>query len=259
MLWNASMICELDPEANNDGDNRPWVHVMRTVVLGSNSRLGAMIRSVAINTRWCQKRLAEAGMVDANDNKCKLCEVSISDLHHRNAYPDGCSKLSNRRDNSLSMEAKSYAITHPKEMLIQYGWFMLRDLLECPDMSNYAGEERWHYPNELHYFSGTTFVDGSCIPCRSYPNLSRGGYGVVQIEDQLASSQVEFNENPDLLFPACGCLNVCNPHHKCFPFLRWSRLQRFVQNQEQAETVHAKDVPGPEGDPWWQMANHSQT
>ena len=70
---------------------------------------------------------------------------------------------------SLSAEAKNYAITHPKEMLMQYGWLMLRDLLDCPDLSNCAGEERWHYPNKLHVFSGTTFVDGSCIPCRSHP------------------------------------------------------------------------------------------
>ena len=130
------MICEFDPEANSVADNRPWVQVMRSVVLGSNSRLGAMTRSVAINTQWCQKRLAEAGMVDAHDNKCELCEVRIGDLRHRNAYPDGCSKFSNRRDNSLSMEAKKYAITNPKEMVIQYGWFMLRDLPECPDTSN---------------------------------------------------------------------------------------------------------------------------
>ena len=147
-------------------------------------------------------------MVDIDDNNCKLCNAAVGNLRHRNSYPDGCPCLSTYRDNALSIQAKSYIINNPKEMLIQHGWFMRRDLPPADELSEYAGEERWHFHNEAHTFTGTTYVDGSCILSRSCPGMSRGGFGVVQIEDQLHNPQRDADELPDPEVPNCGCRNV---------------------------------------------------
>ena len=159
--------------------------------------------------------MAQASMVDSDDNLCKLCNTEVGDLKHRNSYPDGCARLAPHRDNVLSLEAKNFIIRHPRDTLTQHGWFMKRDLPNFDDLNGYAGEERWYYPNESHTFSGTTYVDGSCIPSRSCPGLSRGGFGVVQVEEQLHNSQRDTDESPDPVIPTCGCVNVTNKYHTC--------------------------------------------
>ena len=65
---------------------------MRAVVLGKDAWVGAMARSVAINTQWTQQRMAIAGLVEHADDKCKLCNDAVGDLEHRNGL-DGCTHM----------------------------------------------------------------------------------------------------------------------------------------------------------------------
>ena len=77
---------------------------MREVMLGKDKEIGAATRSCAIGTQWDQKRIAQAGYADPEDDKCRLCNAEIGDAFHRNR-PGGCTVMARLASNGLTNEA----------------------------------------------------------------------------------------------------------------------------------------------------------
>ena len=222
-LWAASSICATNSDSK-EGD-RPWLAPMREEVFGKDKQVGAMVRSVAINTQWTQDRIAEAGYVEADDDKCKLCNEEKGTLLHRNGcgtqeFP-GCEMLSCCRANILKEAAIEYVKKVKGSFLITSGMMMESELPDVETLQGYSGKEVWTNPHHPKVFRGDTFVDGSCVPCRHHPSLSRAGYSVVSICDQLHNTQENDWELPDEVDCVdCRCNNRHMSAHECTDYCK---------------------------------------
>ena len=77
-------------------------------MLGTNRVVGAMCRSVAINTQWVQKRIRNAGYSDTS--LCQLCGLEDGTLVHRHNHVNGCPHMAAHRDGTLSEKAKTFPL-----------------------------------------------------------------------------------------------------------------------------------------------------
>ena len=62
-LWYSSALAiddevHLDSSTANEENDIPFWYPLRSVVLGTDKKIGGAARSVAANTQWCQARLA---------------------------------------------------------------------------------------------------------------------------------------------------------------------------------------------------------
>ena len=85
-------VMDEGPKDRNDIPN--WA-LARRVVLGKDRAIGAMARSVCINTQWPQSR------IKPNDDMCRACGVWTGNLRHRQ-FPDKTCV-----SNTLSMPANT--------------------------------------------------------------------------------------------------------------------------------------------------------
>ena len=137
---------------------------------------------------------------------CGLLSVGRRVVHgldvHRDQWHDG--------------KAKAYVDSANPTLLVKNGIMLRKELPKHCQLWNYEGETKWYKDSCPKLFTGLTYVDGSCVPCQECPTLSRAGYGVVCVQEQLRNTQEDENEVPDDLNQLkYTCKNAPNPEHVC--------------------------------------------
>ena len=78
----------------------------------------------------------------------------------------------------LDSKAKTCVDSSNPKLLVKSGIMMRSELPAHCQLWDYKGEQRCLKQCIPNKFIGNTFVDGTCIPCQEYPELSTAGYGV---------------------------------------------------------------------------------
>ena len=116
----------------------------------------------------------------------------------------------------ISDKVKRFYLQCKDSMLLKYGIMMKKHLPCVESLHGYVSVSRWYDNGAPKKFTGETFVDGSCVACRSSPELDRAGYAVVSIDFGGYNSDSDEAERPDQANArGCGCRNHDNPFHKC--------------------------------------------
>ena len=104
LFWHQSSVRE-----QTSDESSIWLQPLKSAIFNSHQGIGAMSRSVAINTQWTQQRVANAGYADSDDNRCRLCEQAVGKVEDRHSYIGGCARLQESIATNRSM-------TGPKPM-----------------------------------------------------------------------------------------------------------------------------------------------
>ena len=172
-------------KCGNSKNNVPVWKLVRKVILGKGKLIGAMARSVVINTQWSQSRINPSGPT------CGACGQHLGNFIQRQMPgPWLCNASHEKMHQHLSLKnIEKLRNGMSCKFFAQQALLTLADLPALAPISKQSA--KWMRDEAPKYFTGKIYTDGTTTINHTFSNARQSGYAAVMVEDELPDSDLD--------------------------------------------------------------------